>query len=682
MIYKTYKQNKSDVLKIYNEYVGILNKTGKTIDSSVEKQADKITNEVFNLMVLGEAKSGKSTFINAYLGEEVVPMDVRQCTSAIITIHRDEDFTLTVETANGKRSTIYGKEQISKYLKEHATIPDKYRNIPTTTIDSELLIKYGKAGRKITSSAISEFANNELEGNIFNISDEEYQNLISDYVYAKATSWEDIPIRMDITYPLSEEMKGITIIDSPGIGAGGNVGWITENYINNANAIIFVKSLTGQALESSSFMNFMRTNCREKNKNSLFLLFTGKANLQGSEFESLKDQAFDMYKNDINPDHILFVDSKIQLFLNKCLKLGTEEKIDAFFDNLDTNNNDYAPATNCWLKSKGDISKFTEKMNVLSNFESINAALEKFAMIAGYLQLIEFLDNLEKECSRISSMSSSIFLSIKESIEDPAKIENSIHKKKNEIAETFNKMNEGIDAIVTKYIDPVLGEGIIKKKAAEKKDKYMGIINSFLNLRENEITNSTFDEMKIKSMAAVDDAQKFCKDICKQIIDECNEKLIQYTDDPTQISANAYMPNFTEADFDKIIEQARKKSSGYEEIEEGLTFKTIERIPFYHRKEHVRLVANSIKKRLDLEIIPNILTYINDFTTKCVDTYKGKLQAHKIELETEYNRILEHKDENEKLLNEVRQLQEIISLLSKESEAIESEKGELTNYVK
>ena len=36
----------------------------------------------------------------------------------------------------------------------------------------------------------------------------------------------------------------------------------------------------------------------------------------------------------------------------------------------------------------------------------------------------------------------------------------------------------------------------------------------------------------------------------------------------------------------------------------------------------------------------------------------------------------------EKLLNEVRQLQEIISLLSKESEAIESEKGELTNYVK
>ena len=36
---------------------------------------------------------------------------------------------------------------------------------------------------------------------------------------------------MDITYPLPEEMQGITIIDSPGVGAGGNVGKIAEYYI-------------------------------------------------------------------------------------------------------------------------------------------------------------------------------------------------------------------------------------------------------------------------------------------------------------------------------------------------------------------------------------------------------------------------------------------------------------------
>ena len=126
-------------------------------------------------------------------------------------------------------------------------------------------------------------------------------------------------------------MQGITIIDSPGVGAGGNVGQIAEDYIKEANAIIFVKSLSGQALESSSFMNFMRSNCTDRKKESLFLVLTGKANLQGSEFASLREQAEEMYKRDIRSEKIICVDSKIQLFLNKCRELGTEERIDEFF---------------------------------------------------------------------------------------------------------------------------------------------------------------------------------------------------------------------------------------------------------------------------------------------------------------------------------------------------------------
>lgn len=54
------------------------------MSQNIEIQAQKIREEIFNLMILGEAKSGKSTFINAFIGKEVVPMDVRQCTSAII----------------------------------------------------------------------------------------------------------------------------------------------------------------------------------------------------------------------------------------------------------------------------------------------------------------------------------------------------------------------------------------------------------------------------------------------------------------------------------------------------------------------------------------------------------------------------------------------------------------------
>ena len=142
MILKDYKQNKKQVLAIFDEYARLSKAVGKEVDESIKEQADKIKNEIFNLMILGEAKSGKSTFINAYLGKEVVPMDVRECTSAIIRIRRGDKFELVAKSAAGGKSTITGYDKIKEFLKSHAAISDKYRNIPITTINNELLIKY------------------------------------------------------------------------------------------------------------------------------------------------------------------------------------------------------------------------------------------------------------------------------------------------------------------------------------------------------------------------------------------------------------------------------------------------------------------------------------------------------------------------------------------------------------
>ena len=435
MISKNYKQNKSDVMALYQQFVTACKQAGKTVEKNIQTQAEKIQAEVFNLMVLGEAKSGKSTFINAYLGREVVPMDVRQCTSAIIKIHRGNQFKLEAKTAGGGKTVIEGYDKIRTFLKEHAAISDKYRNIPITTINNEILIRYGKLSKKVPTHILNDFLEEELKDNIFNMDATEYKNLIREYIREKAPSWGKIVTEMDITYPLPEEMQGITIIDSPGVGAGGNVGKIAEDYIANANAIIFVKSLSGQALESSSFMNFMRANCREKQKASLFLVLTGKSNLQGSEFVSLKEQAIDMYKHDVDPQRIIFVDSKMQLFLNKCHELGTEEKIDAYFDELDENNNDFPPASKCWLKSKGSISAFNEKMSELSNFGNVHAALEQFARVANYLQLIDFLECLEKECIRYKELFSQALNIARENVDDPVALEDRIIQKKNQIAE-------------------------------------------------------------------------------------------------------------------------------------------------------------------------------------------------------------------------------------------------------
>lgn len=679
MISKDYKQNKNQVLALYDEYVRTCQMAGKKTDESIKEQAEKIRNEVFNLMVLGEAKSGKSTFINAYLGKNVVPMDVRQCTSAIIKIRRGDKFELVAKTAGGGKTTIEGYDKIRDFLKSHAAISDKYRNIPVTTINNELLIKY--KGRKIERKIMEGFLADEVKDNIFNMDIKEYNNLIIQYIKENATDWSKIITEMEITYQLPEEMQGITIIDSPGVGAGGNVGKIAENYIANANAIIFVKSLSGQALESSTFMNFLRTNCSNRKKDTLFLVLTGKSNLQGSEFASLKEQAIEMYQHDIKAEKIICVDSKIQLFLNKCRSLGTEEKIDKYFDELDEKGDDFAPASKCWLKSKDDISKFEDKMEEMSNFKNIQVAIEKFARIANYIQLIEFLDNLQKEYSRYNGIFRDALKIAKENVDDPVALEDRIQQKKKEIADVYTKLNNGIMEIYQKYTDNITGEGVIVEEADKKREAYEKELDNFRNLQDSEIDETTFSRMKKVTLDAIDDTKEFRRQIGDRIITECNEKLIQYTDDPRKIPAEAYTPNFTETDFDKIDEDAKNETSGYNNVETGLTFKKVETVPYHHMREHVKRVADSIHDRLNNDIIPIMIDNVVDYVTKCCQAYTTKLTEHKQELETEYNKLLADKESNERRIENVHDLERKVEIVGVCMAQISEVIGELKNYV-
>ena len=679
MIVNGYKEKKEQVLAIYDSFVKLCELAGKPVNDSISSQAEKIRAEIFNLMILGEAKSGKSTFINAYLGREVVPMDVRQCTSAIIKIHRGDKFELIATTAAGGKSTIAGIDKIQKFLKDHAAISDKYRNIPVTTINNELLIKY--RGKKIPDPVLVEFIKAEQKDNIYNIDPAEYGKIIRDYITENSANWGKIIVEMDITYPLPEEMQGITIIDSPGVGAGGNVGVIAENYITEANAIIFVKSLSGQALESSSFMNFMRNTCRDRKRDSLFLVLTGKSNLAGSEVASLKEQAVEMYKNDIIEDKIIVVDSKIQLFLNKCLSLGTEERINEFFDQLDEVGNDFAPASKCWLKSRGDVKLFEEKMEELSNFPGVQNALERFARVAQYIQLAEFLENLEQEYTRYKTIFGDALKIAQENIDDPAALEDRILQKQREIDEVFIKINEGIGAIYQKYTDNIAGEGIIMAEAEKKRAEYEAKIDAFCALPESEIDNDTFLQMKKMTLDAVDDALAFRDAIAQRIIDEFNEKLIQYTDDPSMISADAFKPNFTEADFDSINAKAEKESTEMRPVTEGKSFwKSTTDKPHHVLKKHVSIVATSIRDRLNDEIIPTMINNIMSYISNCREVYIGKLTDHKQELEVEYQKLLENKESNEKRLQDVENLKKKLETTESELKRVYALKEELSKY--
>lgn len=82
----------------------------------VDYELDKLLKNEFNLAVLGQFKRGKSTFINALLGEKIVPTAVVPLTSIVTIIKYGPKVKVTVYFLDGSQKEITVKE-----LEEYAT---------------------------------------------------------------------------------------------------------------------------------------------------------------------------------------------------------------------------------------------------------------------------------------------------------------------------------------------------------------------------------------------------------------------------------------------------------------------------------------------------------------------------------------------------------------------------------
>ncbi|NET16734.1 MAG: dynamin, partial [Okeania sp. SIO1H6] len=58
---------------------------------------------VFRLMVLGDMKRGKSTFLNALIGENILPSDVNPCTALLTVLKFGPEKKVTIHFNDGKK---------------------------------------------------------------------------------------------------------------------------------------------------------------------------------------------------------------------------------------------------------------------------------------------------------------------------------------------------------------------------------------------------------------------------------------------------------------------------------------------------------------------------------------------------------------------------------------------------
>lgn len=139
---------------------------------------------VFRLLVLGDMKRGKSTLVNALIGENLLPSDVNPCTAILTVLRYGPLKKVTIYFKNGKRPEELGFQQ---FKKQYTIDPDEAKRL-----------------------------------------EQEKKQAFPDVDYAV------------VEYPLPLLEKGIEIVDSPGLNDTEARNELSLGYIHNCHAILFV----------------------------------------------------------------------------------------------------------------------------------------------------------------------------------------------------------------------------------------------------------------------------------------------------------------------------------------------------------------------------------------------------------------------------------------------------------
>ena len=100
-----FKNKKAELVELLDETTGIFKELKDESEvQSLEEIRNKLKDNNFKVLVIGEFKRGKSTFINALLQEEILPAYSVPCTAIINEIKFGDD----------KRAVIHFKQKIGQ----------------------------------------------------------------------------------------------------------------------------------------------------------------------------------------------------------------------------------------------------------------------------------------------------------------------------------------------------------------------------------------------------------------------------------------------------------------------------------------------------------------------------------------------------------------------------------------
>lgn len=573
---------------------------------------------------------------------------MKQCTSVLLEIKYAKKFKLVATYADGRIEVVNEPEEVKSFLKKHAALDDNYRDIPVPTINEEILVKAGrKANNKTKKIKIFEediknlIASESVQAaNIYHLSLEKYESKIRQYISSYKDNWFNIVTKIEIFYPLSDSLKGVEIIDSPGVCARGGVSEVTTEYIKDANAIIFLKPITGQAIESAQFSQFMNNTIVGRNKEALFLIFTRVAQMNENDLMRLQEEAYKQFKQ-LNKENILFVDSKAEMSAKVFDSLESIEAVKSKLKELDDSKEleDFIKLSyydTIGGFANGSISDFIQSLESKSRFKRVYSLLEKFGRKSHYILLKDVLKSMIRLYDGLNQEFDDQIESWKQKIKNPNDIDAKIKKLEDEQAEILNRIVRGTADI--QYFYSGDEEGKIKKIADDVVSRYKEKING---LNPNEV--GSIDHLKSFSVDTLEEYMQISQSIQREVIEACNNLLKSISNNNDLVGF--IQPDYESIDFKEIEKLSKSNSEERRKIKEAGTFTDAEYISAFSQNLYFKNFSNSIEERLN-SIKNELVKDLMEFVSNSIEMYKAELKFNAKNKINELKEINEIKVEN------------------------------------
>lgn len=186
------------LLSLIRELRQVLQSLGMTEKmTALDEVKERVQSNTFKVLVVGEFKTGKSTFINALLGEEVLPSYSLPCTALITSVKWDDK----------RRALLHFKQSVAGDARKPV-------QIPVEELEEYVTIKD------------------------FDKMDEE----------ARQSPYSHVELFCPLDYLRRYDVE---IIDSPGLNENPYRKQITEEYMKRADAVLFVMNSTRLRLSIS-----------------------------------------------------------------------------------------------------------------------------------------------------------------------------------------------------------------------------------------------------------------------------------------------------------------------------------------------------------------------------------------------------------------------------------------------